>query len=235
MDIGPILDQLAGSLADGRLARGERQELAAALEAIEDQQERAEVRRHAFEIARAALDRVPADAALDWLDQVVKTLYRPAVAPPESVIPEAWFSPSRDCAGRIVRLLDDALRDIEICVFTITDDRISSAALRAHGRGVSVRVITDNDKSEDLGSDVERLQDAGVPLRVDRTEFHMHHKFAIFDQRRLLTGSYNWTRGAARDNQENFLVTGEPRIVAAYQRAFEDLWDRLGPKAHEAT
>ena len=52
-----------------------------------------------------------------------------------------------------------------------------------------------------------------MAVRVDRSPYHMHHKFAILDAATLLTGSYNWTRGAARDNEENLIVTDEPRIV----------------------
>jgi len=55
----------------------------------------------------------------------------------------------------------------------------------------------------------------------------MHHKFAIFDENRLLTGSYNWTRGAARDNEENLIVTGESRLLSAYAATFARLWSSL--------
>jgi phosphatidylserine/phosphatidylglycerophosphate/cardiolipin synthase-like enzyme len=112
-------------------------------------------------------------------------------------------------------------------VFTVTDDRISDAMLAAHKRGVRLRVITDNDKAFDLGSDVQRLGAAGVAVRVDRTQFHMHHKFALFDGRRLLNGSYNWTRGAARDNEENVVVTDDAALIAAFQGTFDQLWERL--------
>ena len=60
-----------------------------------------------------------------------------------------------------------------------------------------------------------------MPVKVDRTPFHMHHKFAIFDGARLLNGSYNWTRGAANDNEENLIDTGDPRLLAAFRRQFE--------------
>ena len=48
-------------------------------------------------------------------------------------------------------------------------------------RGVRVRVISDNDKAHDKGSDVWRLPDLGAEVRVDRSPHHMHHKFAIID------------------------------------------------------
>jgi phosphatidylserine/phosphatidylglycerophosphate/cardiolipin synthase-like enzyme len=55
----------------------------------------------------------------------------------------------------------------------------------------------------------------------------MHHKFAIFDGALLLTGSYNWTRGAARDNEENFITTPDRRLIASFTAAFGRLWNSL--------
>jgi phosphatidylserine/phosphatidylglycerophosphate/cardiolipin synthase-like enzyme len=142
---------------------------------------------------------------------------------------EVLFSPGPDCLEGILSCLRSARRTIDVCVFTITDDRIAEALLDAHDRRVSVRVITDNDKASDRGSDVWKLERRGVPVRVDRTEFHMHHKFAVFDGSLALTGSYNWTRGAARDNEENLVISDAPRFVEAFQGEFERLWRQLDP------
>lgn len=90
-----------------------------------------------------------------------------------------------------------------------------------------MRIITDDEKSFDRGSDVQRLREAGVPVRVDGSEHHMHHKFALFDRVDLLTGSYNWTRSAANFNQENVVVTRDPRLVSAFSSMFDDLWSTL--------
>jgi phosphatidylserine/phosphatidylglycerophosphate/cardiolipin synthase-like enzyme len=55
----------------------------------------------------------------------------------------------------------------------------------------------------------------------------MHHKYAVFDQKLLLNGSYNWTRGAAENNEENFLVLNHQPLVSRYQQHFQTLWDSL--------
>jgi hypothetical protein len=140
---------------------------------------------------------------------------------------DVHFSPGDECLFAICRQIEAAEKSADVCVFTITDDRIASRLLDAHRRGVRVRIITDNDKAYDDGSDVHRLGRAGIEVRVDRTPFHMHHKFALFDDRRMLTGSYNWTRGAARDNQENVVVSDDPRLLKPFGREFAGLWDKL--------
>ena len=102
-----------------------------------------------------------------------------------------------------------------------------SQEIIARRRRLKVRVLTDNDKYWDKGSDIEKLIEVGIETKADRKESHMHHKFAIFDRKRLLTGSYNWTRSAATSNQENLLVTADQQVVKKYLAEFERLWKKM--------
>jgi phosphatidylserine/phosphatidylglycerophosphate/cardiolipin synthase-like enzyme len=97
----------------------------------------------------------------------------------------------------------------------------------AHRRGVDISIITDDDKSFDLGSDINRLDRMGLDVITDRSPVHMHHKFALFDEDTVLTGSYNWTRSAADHNYENIIVLKDPIVFAAYEREFKRLWKQL--------
>jgi phosphatidylserine/phosphatidylglycerophosphate/cardiolipin synthase-like enzyme len=137
------------------------------------------------------------------------------------------FSPGKDCLGLIQEAILTARNTLDVCVFTISDDRISDLLIQRHRQGIKVRVLTDNEKLLDEGSDIGKIDRAGIPVKVDRTENHMHHKFAIFDGQGVLTGSYNWTRSAEAYNQENVLLTYRPHIVAEYEACFEDLWRRM--------
>lgn len=220
---------LEQSLADRRLSRSEKSVLSQHLnEAKADAEQLAHFRRLAFDLAREAIDATNGTMIVEWLEEIGKVLQL-SVGDERPDIAEAWFSPHGDCPQRIRTLLAQAKQTVEICVFTITDDRLTSAVLDAHGRGVRVRIITDNDKAADLGSDADRFLEAGIGLRVDQTAYHMHHKFAIFDRAILLNGSYNWTRGAADNNEENFIVTNNKRLVDIFSKTFEDLWQQLRP------
>jgi phosphatidylserine/phosphatidylglycerophosphate/cardiolipin synthase-like enzyme len=127
-----------------------------------------------------------------------------------------------------VRLLEGAVVAADICVFTITDDRIADAILEAHRRGVRVRILTDDCKTADPGSDIAWLRRADVPVVTDRRESHMHHKFAVIDRHTLVVGSYNWTRAAARENHEDLLVLRDSGLASTYQERFERLWREMG-------
>ena len=221
-----VKSTLALTLEDHQLSRSEREALRQVFEPLREAVGPQELRRLAFEVARGALRDASDGGVLEWLEALLKLLDR-LEPKAEVLVAEAYFSPQDECWRRIVHLLDGARQRVDICVFTITDDRLSDAIVAAHRRGVAVRVLTDDEKAEDEGSDIERLHQAGIPLRTDRTMHHMHHKFAIFDNGLLLNGSYNWTRGASLYNEENFVVTDEPRLISAYSKAFEQLWNRL--------
>jgi phosphatidylserine/phosphatidylglycerophosphate/cardiolipin synthase-like enzyme len=210
---------------DRRLSRGERKVLTALLaEHREDRELLAYFRHRAFEIARRQTRDSRGAEVVTWLEEVIKALARAESGEEVPSLAEAHFSPGDRCRRRIISLIDLCRRAADICVFTITDDRIAAALLAAHGRGVRVRVITDNEKVVDRGSDVEDLARAGIPVRMDTSEHHMHHKFALFDDAFLVTGSYNWTLSAANYNEENIIVSNDRRLIQAFGETFGKLW-----------
>jgi cardiolipin hydrolase len=137
---------------------------------------------------------------------------------------KAFFSPGNDCLNAVCNQISYSTSSIDVCVFTISDNRIKDKLLYAWQKGVKIRIITDNDKSFDKGSDVHELANAGIAVKIDNSDNHMHHKFAVFDKKVLLTGSYNWTRSASEYNQENVLITSYLQVVEQYNAAFEKLW-----------
>ena len=52
----------------------------------------------------------------------------------------------------------------------------------------------------------------------------MHHKFCVVDSRFAITGSFNWTRSAVLENNENVLVLDARPVAARYAAEFERLW-----------
>jgi len=222
-----IDDLLKRTLDDSRVSRGEKRILEGMVREHGDSEQQLGFLRHrAFAVARESIVGPEGIAAMEWLEDVIK-VFQPREEPDQNSS-QVYFSPGDDCPQIIVNQLERAGRSIDICVFTITDNRIADAIRDAFVRGIAVRVISDNDKSLDPGSDIERLKGLGIPLRIDQTQHHMHHKYAVFDQKTTLTGSYNWTRSADKHNDENFVITSDPTINRAYSGHFERLWNALG-------
>lgn len=220
---------LEETLADGRLSRAERRALAELFEDLDlSPSARSGYLNRAFEVAGGALDRLAPTEVLEWLLALSKIVARAGLSASAGDTAEVLFEPGDDCMTRLRELFDAAEKSVRVCVFTITDNRVTRSMLDAKRRGVVIRVISDNDKAFDLGSDIDHLRRKGVEVRCDRVEDHMHHKFAVFDEKIAVTGSYNWTRGAAEKNRENLVVSDDPRLVEPFIGEFERLWESFG-------
>ncbi len=226
-----LLHHFQRAFADSTLSAEEARQLRQRLaERAQQPAGLAELRHRLFGLARDRFNSFQDKAVVEWLE-AASALLLPASVPAPTVAgvvhSEVFFSPTDDCVAAIRQFLGQAAHQLDVCVFTIADDRLTDAVLAAHRRGVRVRLLTDNDKLYDQGSDVRQLHAAGLPVRVDGAKHHMHHKFAVADSRNLLTGSYNWTRSAAELNQENLLITDDAALVRRYAQEFERLWEAL--------
>ena len=225
MDLKKLESYLEQTLEDGRLSRTERRALKQIFLDVDlSSEEKSAYLNRIFRVGREAMSRLSDREVLTWLLDLSKTLVHSQVdiGGRQS---QVYFEPVDDCSVVIREQIRECRGSLCICVFTLTDDRISNTVIEAADRGVAVRVISDDDKSLDKGSDIHRFKAAGLPVRLDHLPDHMHHKFAVFDQRIVVTGSFNWTRGAAERNHENILVTDDPRVVKPFAAEFERLWE----------
>ena len=66
------------------------------------------------------------------------------------------------------------------------------------------------------------LRAVGTP-RLSRGD-KFHHKFAVIDNRTVITGSFNWSPAAAHTNDETLLVIDSPTLAAHFRREMDRLW-----------
>lgn len=219
-----IIEYLQASTSDDFLSKQEKRTLK---ELIADQSLDAGqigfIRSKVFEIASQKANSENFRFVLEWVKATTAALQTPF---PDL---DTYFSPGDTCRNAITKHISTATRELLVCVFTISDDIITESLIAAHRRGVAIRLITDNEKSFDKGSDIAGLARQGIALRMDTSPNHMHHKFMVVDQHSVLTGSYNWTRGAARYNHENIIVTKDPATVRAFTIEFDKLWPTMAP------
>ena len=141
-----------------------------------------------------------------------------------------FVSPSVDgvIESRIIELLDKAEDSIYIAMYSFTDDQLGQAVVDAYGRGVDVKVLLDDGQDSEAGSrEWPKLKEAGVPVKVEHETGLLHHKFAVIDERLVITGSYNWSNNADDDNFENVVVISCEQIAEVYVKEFEEIWNTL--------
>jgi len=140
---------------------------------------------------------------------------------------KVYFSPGFDIMDNLCDLIAESQTTVDLCIFTITDNRLSDKITERFKKGVRFRIITDDEKMFDHGSEIMQLDKTGIPVKIDHSRYHMHNKFGIIDERIIFTGSFNWTYTASKHNQENLLITTNYDIVHQYQAEFERLWKTM--------
>jgi len=144
-------------------------------------------------------------------------------------ISEVLFFPSQENEAKIIEYLNSAKQSICVCVFAITNERLCTALLDAHLRGVKVKLITDDEEVRLLGN-LRDLSEEGISIRMDNAKNSlMHNKFVIIDHKILMTGSYNWTVRATKTNQENVVILDDPYLVNTFITEFNKLWKQFTP------
>ena len=137
---------------------------------------------------------------------------------------EVYFSLSDNPQEGIIKNVNQAESFINIAMYIFTDREIALPLAKAQERGVKVRLYLDQDQVDYKYSQSRFLVQKGIKTRISTNNYIMHNKFAIIDNRLLLTGSYNWTFSANNRNDENLMVIDDPEIIKIFQNQFVNLW-----------
>src|SRR5260370_19934357 len=125
-------------------------------------------------------------------------------------------APSFSLHQRLDSLRTRAEQQILVSAYGLTTSSKAVEALtQAKRRGVDVRVIADRTTPCERKSGLDHLAEAGVPIWIDNTVRIAHSKSMVIDTQVTLTGSMNWTGGAAQ-NSENLNLVASKIISAAY-------------------
>lgn len=129
------------------------------------------------------------------------------------------FSPNGQATAVIVEAIRHARNQILVQAYSFTSKPILAALAQAKERGVDVEVIADKSNNRGRYSGATYMENRGVPVWIDDSVHIAHNKVMIFDRNSVLTGSFNFSASAQKDNAENILlVENSPELAAAYIR-----------------
>ena len=129
---------------------------------------------------------------------------------------EVYFSPNGGVTDAVVRQVDAARQTIFVQAYSFTSLPIARALVRAQHRGVTVHVILDRSQQTETSAKADLLGNAGIRVLIDAEHALAHNKIMIIDAATILTGSFNFTRQAERENAENLLVIRDPNLARRY-------------------
>ncbi len=151
---------------------------------------------------------------------------------------EVYFSPY-DTDGvaaiqHIYNLADTADSSLHFLIFSFPYMPLNYLMLDKFNAGLDVKGVID--ESQEMNCAEEFLAQQGVPLRIDGNNnssgLHggkLHHKTMIIDSGQsdavVVTGSFNWSRNADENNDENFLFIHSKKVAEFYEDEFLRRWE----------
>ncbi|MBI2147431.1 hypothetical protein HYU19_03055 [Candidatus Woesearchaeota archaeon] len=132
---------------------------------------------------------------------------------PATITPIILFCPREDCVGNLLGLIN-AADSIQCAFFELNIPGIIGAM---KSKNTSLVIDGDN-KEEELGNDP-------TFVRYDTSSQFSHNKFCIFNDKIVVTGSFNPTAGGAVKNNNNIVVLSSAALAKNYREEFEELWD----------
>jgi len=140
-----------------------------------------------------------------------------------------YFSPNGGCQQAVISEIRKAAQTIDIAMYYLSSRDIAQALVRASQKGVVIRVVLDQGQEIEAASKSGYLIKHGFNIRYHLGFGLMHNKFAIFDGKSLITGSFNWTLTAQERNEENLLIITDEKTIEKYKERFEYLWNTSRP------
>jgi len=127
--------------------------------------------------------------------------------------------------NNLIALINNANSSIDAAMFEFNLDNVAQALIAAHQRGVQVRIVYDNEHTED-DPQIDDVIAAGIPAVPDERSAFMHNKFYVIDQQIVWTGSTNITINDVYRNNNNAVVIVSPEVALNYTTEFEEMFLR---------
>ena len=144
---------------------------------------------------------------------------------PQAEVVGLYFTPPADVAAAVIEVIDQSKTEVLVQAYGFTHNGIAQALLRAHARGVMVKVLLDakTDTSNRYVTDL--LQAQQIPLKLDASHAIAHNKVIVVDGELVITGSFNFTNSAQTRNAENLLVLKSIGLADSYKANWQTHWN----------
>ena len=141
--------------------------------------------------------------------------------------------------------LGRAKKTIDLALFVFSAQQLTNKLAKQISAGVQLRLLADPGFASRSFSEVLDLLGLALPDRFCKLETgnqplakplkgigtpglargdKLHHKFAVIDNRKVITGSFNWSPSAAHTNDETLLVIESPQLAAHFTQEMDRMW-----------
>ena len=151
--------------------------------------------------------------------------------------------------------LKAAKKSLDMALFVFSAQQLTNVLREEIKRGIEIRLVADPGFASRPFSEVLDLLGVSLPDHTCKVEAgnqplgqalkgvgtprlargdKLHHKFAVIDNKTVVTGSFNWSPSAAHTNDETLLAIHSPQLAKHFAREMDRLWEsaELGITPH---
>ena len=169
---------------------------------------------------------------------VTPSLYADGKDPVFALISTQPGSADDTIITELITRIENSTTSIDLCMYDLDLNDVVNALILAHAAGKTVRVIGEEDnvfyeETQDVYHYTQPFQDlvdGGVQVHSNAGTgmyFSMHHKFVVFDNQVVWTGSWNATSSGTFNNSNDVLIIDpgtESEIASQYTSEFNQMW-----------
>ncbi len=162
------------------------------------------------------------------------------------LFPDSMFRPGDPIEAKLVEAIDAAQKTLRIAIYEFTLESVMEALRRAKKRGVKIELVIDRGHVYTSGKDssgqarkpsaqILALIEEGFDVLVlkGKRSGIMHNKLAVFDDKMVEFGSYNWTKYAELNHFENAVFHTNKARVSYYLKNFQFMREQAEPVDRE--
>lgn len=120
----------------------------------------------------------------------------------------------------------NAQKSITIVVAWFTNSDIIASLIRAKNySNIDIKILVDDNHINEkyfLKKHQDNLDEAGIEIKKQTIKNFNHNKFSIIDGKKIITGSYNYSKKANK-NLESIIIFEDADIASYYKRLFNYL------------
>ncbi|MCP4134342.1 MAG: hypothetical protein GY754_25430 [bacterium] len=137
---------------------------------------------------------------------------------------DAYFSPEDMVEDVIISRIEKARKSIRFMAFSFTSKKISETIIKKHKQGIPVYGIFETRGAKSKYAEYVKMLIEGLPVKLDKNRYTMHHKVIIIDDEQVITGSFNFSKNANLKNDENTIIIKNRSIAEKYVQEFNRLY-----------
>jgi len=134
--------------------------------------------------------------------------------------------------NKLVELIASAKSSIDVAIYSLKSWNVVNALVNAAKiiGAQNIRIVTEGEVYNDKSSKeyYSKLKEAGIKIVLDSSKASettlMHNKFVVIDDKKVLTGSYNFNYSSAMNDNNNIVIIESVKVAEQFKKEFNEMF-----------